>query len=77
MVITHYDEMKYVKPHPNTLFVKYFSQELNDIIRQVSKFKEITCHSLWNELNNIIQKVKHNKITWVVWGADFFEALID
>lgn len=66
-----------VKPRPNILFLKYSSPELNDILEQSGQFREIICHSLWTELNEILRKINHPNITWVVWGADMFEALLE
>ena len=65
-----------VKPHKNTLFLRYKSLELKEIVKQSNSFGEIIFHSMDYQFSHIIQKMNHPNITWIIWGADMYGPLL-
>lgn len=65
-----------VKKQKNVLFLSYQSPILKWLLNNCDNFHEIICHSLWTKLDQLICKLHHSNITWVIWGADLFEGLL-
>ena len=60
----------------NTYFFPFKSRELFLFLKNITEYKEVIVHSMGYRMAQIVNRINHPNITWVVWGSDLFEPLL-
>lgn len=76
IVLSKIDKKKYVRNQKNTLFLYYKSSQLKFILHKSKDFEEVIFHSMDSMFYDIIHRINHPQMTWMVWGADLYESLL-
>lgn len=76
IVISSRKSFVHVVGKDNVLLLGVKSSELKKIIEQINCFKQIVLHSIWSELDSLLESVVHPSISWIIWGADLYETLL-
>lgn len=68
----------YVKTvNPNLYVVKYNTDDFWNLIEDASKYNSIIIHYLSKESVSFINRINHNNIYWIEWGADLYNSLLE
>lgn len=60
----------------NVYFAKYNSKKFKDAVGDVSQYKNIIIHLLTNSMVDFVLHHKHPAYTWMVWGGDLYNDLL-
>lgn len=66
---------KFVKEQKNIFFVHYNTKAFWNAIQNVENYTHVLFHSVWPDADKFLATIKHNNISWFVWGADLYEIL--
>lgn len=63
-----------VSQRENVVFIQKRTKELADFLYNTSGFRHICLHSINGERD--LQRIKHPSMSWVIWGWDLYENLL-
>lgn len=71
------DRPKLVKPHDNLFFIKNINEDFNEL--DCDKITAIIIHFLDDRKIQFVEKYFNRPlpIYWIMWGGDFYNALLD
>ncbi len=74
LILLSGDSPQKVDKRDNIVFYQYRSPSLEEYLKEVRSFRHICFHSLSDEV--LLLKIHHPSISWIIWGGDLYEKLI-
>lgn len=70
------EKLKYIKNTRRVEICKYKSKEWFNVVKSINEYSEVIVHYLNPIKVRFINSIKHNKITWIIWGSDLYQGLL-